>query len=84
MRPPSAHHVVVLQAGGGLLRAAGRHTLLLHRDAHRVPEACSHQVLHFLCLSGREEARSPLLWQKLQDGVYAKKRGLILTPHLPA
>lgn len=75
-----AHHVVVLQAGGGLLGAAGGQALLLHGDADRVPEAGSHQVLHFLRLSGREKAGSPLLWQKLQDGVYAKKEGSTLTP----
>lgn len=82
MRTPSAYHVVVLQAGRGFLGAAGCHALLLHRDAHGVPQACSHQVLHFLCLSGREKARSPLLWQKLQDSIYAKKRRAHLNPLL--
>lgn len=82
MRTPGAHHVVVLQAGRGLLGAAGRHALLLHRDAHGVPQAGSHQVLHLLGLSGREKARSPLLRQKLQDGVYAKNRRAHLNPLL--
>lgn len=79
-----AHHVVVLQAGRSFLSAAGRYALLLHRNPYRVPEPCSHQALHFLRLSGREKACSPLLWQKLQDGVYAKKEGSNLTPRLSA
>lgn len=64
------HREVVAEPGRRLLHHGGLgHALLLHRDAHRVPEAGPHQLLQLLSLSGREQTRAPLFGQVGQDGV---------------